>query len=114
MDRWQNIAERKIREAMAEGAFDNLEGKGRPLDLEGDPYEGSSLWMERRLLRNNGFAPAWIEEARDLEHAIDLARRDLARELARMGTEGRRRALDGFRARIAAINRRILEHNLKT
>jgi hypothetical protein len=24
MDKWENIAERKIREAMAEGAFDNL------------------------------------------------------------------------------------------
>jgi len=108
MDQWENIAERKIREALAEGAFDNLEGKGRPLDLSEDPYQDPSLRMAHRLLRNNGFAPAWIEEAKDLEHAIEKARRDLAR-----ATAGQR-TLDEFRERIAEINRRILAHNLKT
>lgn len=43
MDEWGNIAERKIREAMAEGAFDNLKGKGHPLDLEENPFEDPSL-----------------------------------------------------------------------
>ena len=68
MDHWENIAERKIREAMSEGAFDNLTGKGRPLNLEENPYEDPSLRMAHRLLRNNGFAPAWVEEAKDLAH----------------------------------------------
>ena len=108
MDKWENIAERKIREAMAEGAFDNLEGKGRPLDLGEDPYEDPSLRMAHRLLRNNGFAPAWIEEAKDLEQAIERARRDLAPAIAGQAT------LDAFRERVAEINRRILAHNLKT
>ncbi len=108
MDEWENIAERKIREAMAEGAFDNLEGKGRPLDLSEDPYEDPSLRMAHRLLRNNGFAPAWIEEAKDLERAIDTVRRDLARAIAAQAP------LDWFRAQVAEINRRILAHNLKT
>ena len=57
MDKWETIAERKIREAMAEGAFDNLSGKGRPLNLEEDPYEDPSLRMAHRLLRNNGVRP---------------------------------------------------------
>jgi len=114
MDKWENIAERKIREAMAEGAFDNLSGKGRPLNLEEDPYEDPSLRMAHRLLRNNGFAPAWIEEAKDLEQAIEMARRDLARALKGRGSEERQRILDGFLGRIAEINRRILDHNLKT
>jgi hypothetical protein len=103
MDEWRSIAEGKIREAMEEGAFDDLAGKGRPLDLEEDPYEDPSLRMAHRLLRNNGFAPAWIEEARDLEQTIETLRRDIARGLA-----GR------FRERIEEINRRILSHNLKT
>ena len=104
MDKWENIAERKIREAMAEGAFDNLKGKGQPLDLEENPYEDPSLRMAHRLLRNNGFAPAWVEEAKDLEQAIETAQQDLGRGLG----------LAAFRARIAEINRRILAHNLKT
>ena len=95
MDKWEHIAERKIREAMAEGAFDNLSGKGRPLNLEEDPYEDPSLRMAHRLLRNNGFAPAWIEEAKDLEHAIEMARRDLACAMKGRGGEERQRILDG-------------------
>ena len=114
MDKWENIAEWKIREAMGEGAFDNLAGRGRPLDLEENPYEDPSLRMAHRLLRNNGFAPAWMEEAKDLEHVIEAARQDLARALAGAGHLQRQRTLDAFRERIAEINRRILAHNLKT
>ena len=104
MDKWESIAERKIREAMAEGAFDNLKGKGQPLDLDENPYEDPALRMAHRLLRNNGFAPAWVEEAKDLERAIESAQQDLGRGLG----------LAAFRSRIAEINRRILAHNLKT
>jgi DnaJ family protein C protein 28 len=114
MDKWENIAERKIREAMAEGAFDNLKGRGQPLDLEEDPYEDPSMRMAHRLLRNNGFAPAWIEEAKDLEHAIEVTRRDMARALTGRGTEERQRIFGRFRGQVAEINRRILAHNLKT
>src|SRR6266481_4502719 len=103
MDRWEKIADRKIREAMAEGAFDNLRGKGRPLDLEENPYEDPSLRMGHRLLRNNGFAPAWMEEAKVLERAIEESELELIRT----------RAIGAFRERTAALNRRILEHNLK-
>ena len=70
--------------------------------------------MAHRLLRNNGFAPAWIEEAKDLEHAIEMARRDLARAVGACGEHERRRILDGFRGQIAEINQRIRTHNLKT
>jgi len=104
MDKWENIAERKIREAMEEGAFDNLTGKGQPLNLEEDPFEDPSLRMAHRLLRNNGFAPAWVEEGKDLEREIDLA----CKGLAATGS------FDLFRERIAEINRRILVRNLKT
>ena len=63
MDAWHLIAERKIREAMEEGAFDHLEGTGKPLDLRENPFEDPSERMGHRLLKNNGFAPAWIEES---------------------------------------------------
>jgi hypothetical protein len=108
MDKWENIAEQKIREAMAEGAFANLKGTGKPLDLEEDPYEDPSMRMAHRLLRNNGFAPPWIEEAKDLERAIDTLRRDLKR------ARDHGRALDMFHEKVAELNRRILTHNLKT
>src|SRR5438046_4744308 len=114
MDPFRLIADRKIQEAMEEGAFENLSGRGRPLPLDDDPFEDPSLRMAHRLLRNNGFAPAWIEEARDLELAIERARQDFARASASCFAEDRYRILEAFHGRIAEINRRILSHNLKT
>jgi hypothetical protein len=104
MDPFRLIAERKIQEAMDEGAFDNLDGRGRPLPLEDEPFEDPSLRMAHRLLRNNGFAPAWIEEGKDIEAAIARLQEDRARE---------RVSQEEFRRQAEAINRRIFAFNLK-
>jgi len=98
MDEWHFIAERKIREAFEEGAFEHLDGEGQPLNLEENPYEDPSLRMAHRILRNNGFAPAWIEEGRDIDA-----------EIARVATvSGPERS-----AAIARLNQRIAAYNLK-
>src|SRR5260370_14366014 len=102
MDIWNLVADRKIREAMEEGAFDRLEGAGRPLDLVEEPYLDPALRMAHRLLRNNGFAPAWIEEGKDLD--ADILRLRACRE---------QYAPEEFRRRAAELNRRIMAYNLK-
>src|SRR5689334_6787694 len=107
MDEWRFIAERKIREAMEEGAFDDLSGTGEPLDLSEDPFEDPSLRMAHRLLRNNGFAPWWVEEAKDLEASIDRLRADLR------AAGQRPAAIDELRAKTVGLNRRIQSYNLK-
>jgi DnaJ homologue, subfamily C, member 28, conserved domain len=102
MDPFRLIADRKIQEAMDEGQFENLDGRGRPLPLEDEPFGDPSLRMAHRLLRNNGFAPAWIEEGKDIEAAIARLRDDRAR----IGPEE-------FRELAEALNRRIFAYNLK-
>ena len=101
MDAWHFIAERKIREAMDEGAFDDLEGAGKPLDLREYPFEDPSDRIAFRLLKNNGFAPQWIEEAKKIEA-----------ESRRLRAQGKI-STDDFRERVVALNRRILSFNLK-
>jgi Domain of unknown function (DUF1992) len=101
VDEWHFIAERKIREAMDEGAFDQLEGEGEPLDLSENPYEDASLRMAHRLLKNNGFAPAWVEEAKE----IDAEYRRLLTYASSSTKE--------FRERVERLNKRILVFNLK-
>ena len=103
MDPFRLIADRKIQEAMDEGAFENLAGTGRPLALGEEPFEDPSLRMAHRLLRNNGFAPAWVEEGRDIDVAVE--RLLSARRAGRVSAEE-------FRKQAAALNRRILAFNL--
>jgi len=54
-----------IQDAMRKGEFDNLPGKGKPLDLnkdEPDPYAaGEGSWLVNKILRENKVAPLWIE-----------------------------------------------------
>ncbi len=101
MDEWYLIADRKIREAMEEGAFDHLEGAGKPLDLTENPFEDPSDRLANRLLKNNGFAPEWIEEAKEIEA-----------ESRRLRARGEAIS-DDLRSRVASLNRRILSFNLK-
>ena len=115
MDKWESIAERKIREAMEAGAFENLPSKGKPVPLDEDPFEDPSLRMAHHLLRVNGFAPPWIEEASEIDRASERLRADLAsaRRSHAATSPSWQRALDGFRREAAALKRRILTYNLK-
>ncbi|HJV66781.1 MAG TPA: DUF1992 domain-containing protein [Geomonas sp.] len=61
MDILQSIAERKIKEAMERGEFDNLRGKGKPIvqeDLSGVPED---LRMAYKILKNAGCVPPEVE-----------------------------------------------------
>jgi Domain of unknown function (DUF1992) len=59
------IAEAKIAEAARAGAFDNLPGSGRPLDLDDDRMVPEEARLAYRILRNAGFVPAEIETRRE-------------------------------------------------
>ena len=77
MNRWESLIDQKIREAMEQGEFDNLSGKGAPIDLSENPFEDPDWRTAHRVLRNAGFALAWIEERKDIEFEIDAARNQL-------------------------------------
>ena len=65
-----NPIDQVIREAMAAGEFDHLEGKGKPLAMGPAGERAAAL----RLLKNAGFAPEWVE----LEGSIARERREAA------------------------------------
>ena len=121
---WESLIDKKIREAMERGEFDNLEGQGEPIDLSENPYEDPDWRTAHRMLRNAGFAPSWIEERKDIDAELAVARSNLARvwgirENAR-NTEHERsaavrwqNALETFREKVDELNRRINVWNLK-
>ena len=125
MDVCESLIDRKIREAMEAGEFDNLPGTGEPIDLSENPYEDPDWRTAHRMLRNAGFAPSWIEERKDIDAELEAARIILARawtirgnahktphEQSAMGRWANAEA--HFRQTIAALNRRIDAWNLKT
>jgi hypothetical protein len=63
------IGERRIEEAMKEGKFDNLAGKGRPLDLEPMPADENArmLWWSLRIMRNHEYTPDEIRYRKMLD-----------------------------------------------
>lgn len=124
MSGWESLIDKKIRQAIQDGEFDDLSGKGAPIDLRENPFEDPDWRMAHRMLRNAGFAPAWIEERKDIEAEITAARTTLARvwlvlrnaRQAEHKASAQQRwdgALADFRAQLLELNRRIDTWNLK-
>jgi hypothetical protein len=124
MKHWESLIDQKIREAMEQGEFDDLPGKGKPLDTSENPFEDPELRMAHRMLRNAGFAPSWIEERKGIDAELDLARQQLSRVWTvlqnAIGTDNEsgarlrwEKALTSFRTQAGELNRRIKAWNLK-
>ena len=58
---------KQITEAMERGEFANLPGKGKPLKLDTNPYLTPQARMVNRLLKENGFAPRWVELEKEIK-----------------------------------------------
>lgn len=67
-----------MKKAMEQGDFDNLEGAGKPLALDENPFEPIELRMAHKILKDNGYAPYWIEINKEI-HAL---RAELDKEVA--------------------------------
>jgi hypothetical protein len=79
------IAEEKIREAQRTGAFDNLPGKGKPLQLEDMSWVPEDLRIGYHILKNAHVLPPEAELRKDIHTLEDL--------LKHVEDEGERRAL---------------------
>ncbi len=124
MSSWDRLIEQKIREAIDEGVFDNLPGRGKPLDLDAEIFMDPEWRLAYRLLRSNNFTLPWIEARREIGLEIKAARAGLARAWARCqardpsgavpapGQQEWGQAIENFRRQGAAINRRIADFNL--
>ena len=73
------IAERKIQDAIDEGLFDNLPGRGKPLDLSTNPFEVPGMGAVNRLLKHNKVLPLWLLLEQEIEASRALALAILAR-----------------------------------
>jgi signal transduction histidine kinase len=90
MDAIAWIAERRIREAMDQGLFDDSPYRGRRIDLQEDESIPAELRMAFKVLRDAGCLPPEVELRRDIGTLSELLdtvvepeeRRRIGRELS--------------------------------
>ena len=78
VDEWQDFVSQAIEEAMREGAFDNLPGKGKPQNLNENPNEPSDMAMANKILKNNDVSPPWIGDRKKLMEDVEALRTEMA------------------------------------
>ena len=65
-DIMDKIAEERIREAIERGEFDDLPGKGEPLNLEDDSHLPPDLRMAYKILKNADCLPPELELRKEI------------------------------------------------
>jgi hypothetical protein len=63
----EKFVEDQIKKAMAEGEFDNLPGKGKPIDLDGYFQTPEHLRICYSILKNGQFIPEEVQMLKDIE-----------------------------------------------
>ena len=113
------VAERKIEDAMEAGEFDNLPGKGRPLDLEVNPWEPAHLRAANRILKNARALPEWLQLEKDIERErqtlVTTRERTLRALSVVRNPASRERIVDRFRGehreRLRTLGTMVLKYN---
>jgi len=72
MDAFALIAERRILEAMRQGAFDDLPGRGQPLKIEDVSGVPEELRMGYKILKNAGCLPPELQLQQELVSLREL------------------------------------------
>lgn len=117
--------EEQIRRAIEDGKFDDLPGRGKPINLEDNPFEDPEWRMAYHVLRNSGYTLPWIEARHLLDAELESARAALKRtwdwrQIALAESQPAPfvlavwdQAAKLFRQRIDEYNQHLLTYNLQ-
>lgn len=123
---------KQIQEAMERGDFKDLPGKGKPQQRNDNPYISPAVRMVNQMLKENGFAPRWIEvdkeirtETENAEKLIENLKGRRSRLEARLRVQPlkrdairsvfeleRTRVLEAYTAQLQQLNQKIQQWNL--
>lgn len=117
--------EELIRQAIEEGKFDELPGKGQPFNMDENPYEDPEWRLAYRMLASSGFTLPWLETRREIEADLESARLSLRQARNWRASELRvnpnslniedewKRSVARFQSQIESLNKRITSFNLE-
>lgn len=124
---WNNLIDDIIEDGRSQGMFDNLKGKGKPLNLNKNPFDRDSE-IANSLLKENKMVPAWLSQRHETQVQIESLRQKISRTWRRYDQEyrfaqdagiksGLEIAWDGeikkWEADILKINKFVDSYNLK-
>ena len=69
---FQKIAEKKIKEALKNGQFDDLPGAGKPLKMEDDSNIPEDLRLAYKILKNADCLPPELQLKKDIRQMEDM------------------------------------------
>jgi len=72
MNIFSKIAEKRIREAIENGEFANLEGTGKPINFDDETWIPEDLRMAYRVLKNAGCIPPELELRKEVLNLREL------------------------------------------
>ncbi len=75
----QDLIEELIQEGMDNGLFDNLPGKGKPLNLNKNPY-AADMELAHELLKENDLPPVWILQRNEILAKVAKLRAEIERQ----------------------------------
>ncbi|KAM9389876.1 dnaJ homolog subfamily C member 28 isoform 1-T2 [Phaethornis superciliosus] len=82
----ERLVEDLIQESMAKGDFDNLSGKGKPLQKFSDsPYIDPMTHNLNRILIDNGYQPEWILLQKEIRKTIEQLRENIVASRSKLG-----------------------------
>ena len=71
-DIFTKLAEEKIKKAAERGDFDDLPGKGKPLELEDDSKVPEDLRLAYKVLKNAGYTPPELDMNKEIMRVEDM------------------------------------------
>lgn len=113
MDFFGRIAENRIQEAIEDGLFDDLIGKGQPLHLEDESQIPPELRMAYKILKNADCLPPELEVRKEILTLQDLVA-GLEDEAEKLKQLRRLNFLMMKLGMMRPVSAQIMEHELYT
>ncbi|NXO44954.1 DJC28 protein, partial [Locustella ochotensis] len=116
----ERLVEDLIQESMAKGDFDNLRGKGKPLQkFSHSPHIDPMTHNLNRILIDNGYQPEWILLQKEIRETIERLRKSIVASRRKLGEpmtppEQKQwgRVCEQFAEDIRKLNKRVDNFNL--
>eukprot|EP00257_Ricinus_communis_P005343 XP_002519435.2 dnaJ homolog subfamily C member 28 [Ricinus communis] len=110
-----NVVEQRIWHSMEEGHFENLPGKGKPLNLSSNPHADPAEDTLYRILSKNGCAPEWIELNKEIRSKVSEWRVALKKAWKSKCNGDHSKwteSSEALKAQLRDINNKVFRYNL--